>query len=329
MINAFFFFLVFISPFQQDIQLKIKLPEVWRFEIGDNPDFAALDFDDSQWSKIKVPSPWENAGFPGYDGYAWYRVKFYLPADLKIENLVLKLGCIDDIDEVYLNGQFIARSGQFPPNYKTAWDQQRSYTLPENLLRRGGLNLLAIRVFDYTITGGIYQGPIGIFQQPRKLNFKINLAGPWKFSRGDSVAWKEKNCPDENWQTVELPCEKEIKNRENPVGIAWYRKKIKIHSSLAQEQLILILGKIRDHHSVYFNGKVIGKTAADEKIPGTSASSDPNTIRYYSLPADLIQYDQLNTIAVRVSTLIRKGGIYRGPIGITTASILRHFRQKE
>ncbi len=35
-----------------------------------------IDFDDSKWDKITVPSSWENQGFRGYNGYAWYRVSF-------------------------------------------------------------------------------------------------------------------------------------------------------------------------------------------------------------------------------------------------------------
>ena len=66
-----------------NLRLEIDLCGDWRFEIGDNPAYAEKNFDDNGWEVIHVPNMWENEGFPGYDGYAWYRLHFFLPAQLK------------------------------------------------------------------------------------------------------------------------------------------------------------------------------------------------------------------------------------------------------
>jgi len=87
-----------------DLEKVIDLKGEWRFEIGDNQDFARPNFNDSKWEKMKVPSRWEDQGFPGYDGYAWYRISFKAPQKMQTHHLYLKLGRIDDVDRVYLNG---------------------------------------------------------------------------------------------------------------------------------------------------------------------------------------------------------------------------------
>ena len=49
------------------------------------------NFDDSEWEKINVPSSWENQGFHGYDGYAWYRTSFKLKTSDAEKDLHLDL----------------------------------------------------------------------------------------------------------------------------------------------------------------------------------------------------------------------------------------------
>jgi len=56
---------------------EIDLNGEWKFRIGDNKDWADPAFSDAGWTTIKAPGPWEDQGFRGYDGYAWYRKKNY------------------------------------------------------------------------------------------------------------------------------------------------------------------------------------------------------------------------------------------------------------
>src|SRR5262245_27261333 len=70
-----------ITAHAQDARRIVSLAGAWKFEIGDNPRYRERDFDDSKWEKIRVPGAWENQGFPGYDGFAWYRRSFHTPAE--------------------------------------------------------------------------------------------------------------------------------------------------------------------------------------------------------------------------------------------------------
>lgn len=140
------------------------LPENWKFQTGDDPQWSSPAFDDSGWSEIKTGSGWESQGYDGYDGYAWYRVTFFVPADLeeiagKYGGLNLSLGKIDDVDATFINGKQVGITGQFPPRYETKWDVDRVYRVPASWIRWGESNTIAVRVFDLHGGGGLYSKP--------------------------------------------------------------------------------------------------------------------------------------------------------------------------
>ncbi|MDZ7346047.1 MAG: hypothetical protein ONA69_04555, partial [candidate division KSB1 bacterium] len=103
-----------------DLARQIDLQGEWRFEIGDNLDFALPSCNDAKWSRVQVPDAWENQGFPGYDGYGWYRISFVMPGYLRNKMLFFKLGQSDDVDRVYVNGHLIGGRGDCPPLYSAA-----------------------------------------------------------------------------------------------------------------------------------------------------------------------------------------------------------------
>ncbi len=95
-----------------------------------NDEWISPKFDDSKWESIHVPSPWEDEGFNGYNGYAFYRKNITISSTYKDRMLYLNMGYIDDVDEVYLNGNKIGSTGSFPPNYNTAYNAERIYYIP-------------------------------------------------------------------------------------------------------------------------------------------------------------------------------------------------------
>src|SRR6187399_729509 len=61
----------------QDKWLRlIDLSGKWKFSIGDKSAWSDPSFNDGSWENISVPSKWEDEGFNGYNGYAWYRTTF-------------------------------------------------------------------------------------------------------------------------------------------------------------------------------------------------------------------------------------------------------------
>ncbi len=158
---ALLYFLVFFNA--KCFSQTILLPERWHFTTGDNPEYKNPNFNDNSWTLINVPDYWENQGFDGYDGIAWYRVHFTLKKKFSGDSAYIILGKIDDADESYLNGVRIGGMGIFPPHPVTAYDKMRFYKVSTKLLRKD--NVLAVRVFDMGGPGGIVYGPVGIYDE--------------------------------------------------------------------------------------------------------------------------------------------------------------------
>jgi len=154
----------------------LQLQEGWKFKIGDNLDFAKPDFDDSDWKNIRVDETVEQQGFEDYDGFSWYRIRFFLSSSLKknaalTDSIIFNLGKIDDFNQVFFNGEFIGENignvkrGRKPTNnFKdkdyTFWNVNRRYSLPidDNLIKWDAENVIAIRVYDWGGAGGIFSG---------------------------------------------------------------------------------------------------------------------------------------------------------------------------
>ncbi|MBM2846059.1 MAG: hypothetical protein HW407_1371, partial [Bacteroidetes bacterium] len=270
---------------------------------------------------------WEDEGFPGYDGYAWYRKRFGAPSEWKDKTLYLHLGHVDDVDEVYVNGHLIGFSGGFPPGYVTAYDVNREYLLPVSFLNFSGDNVIAVRVYDEKLGGGINYGKVGIFEDAAALRADVPLPSVWKFMTGDNIEWKDPAFDDSRWKQIAVPAFWETQGFKDYDGFGWYRTRFAVPPRLRQERLIMMLGKIDDLDEVYLNGERIGKTgritSAQKNI---SFSDEYQEIRAYTIPSDLIREGKENIIAVRVYDGFKDGGIYRGPIGIVTRD---HYRTWE
>ncbi|MEO8168434.1 MAG: sugar-binding domain-containing protein, partial [bacterium] len=158
-----------VASTAEDFRLLFGLRGEWKFELGDDKRRGLPSFDDSRWEKIYAPSKWEDQGFPGYDGYAWYRKHFQAGADWKDKSISLQLGRIDDVDEVYVNGKLVGTTGRFPPDYETAYYEERNYPIPLSYLNIGGDNVIAVRVYDDELGGGMYEGNLGVYEDRNAL----------------------------------------------------------------------------------------------------------------------------------------------------------------
>lgn len=82
----------------------------WRFMPGDKAGAAARDFDDSKWQVVCVPhtlrlEPAEASGGRNYQGIAWYRKHFTMPADMEGKDVTLHFEAIMGKQEIYVNGK--------------------------------------------------------------------------------------------------------------------------------------------------------------------------------------------------------------------------------
>ncbi|NOY81562.1 MAG: hypothetical protein GXP31_11245, partial [Kiritimatiellaeota bacterium] len=130
----------------------LVLDGTWRFNLpGGKP------------RDIRVPGAWEKQGVTGvlpdspapdwlpYNGTAWYRRTFDLPADLRKRDLILVIEQVDDFDWVSINGRPVGRTGEETPEW---WAVRRRYKVPAALLKPAG-NTIEIKVYDRGGEGGI------------------------------------------------------------------------------------------------------------------------------------------------------------------------------
>jgi cephalosporin-C deacetylase-like acetyl esterase len=157
------------------------VPAEWKFITGDKPAYTDSAMNDYWWEDISPLELWESQGFPGYDGFAWYRVKVVVPAKMRnnairYDGLILNLGKIDDADETYFNGHPVGKTGVMPPDYSGAWDVPRSYRIPAEYVQWGKKNTIAVRVYDAGGGGGLYGGPVELTNRGNHDLLTLNTA---------------------------------------------------------------------------------------------------------------------------------------------------------
>lgn len=305
----------------QELREALSLRGMWKFEIGDDRAFAEPSFDDSDWEEIRVPREWEREGYPGYDGYAWYRLHFVAPKEAQTRQLYLVLGQIDDVDEVYLNGHMIGYQGSFPPDYQTGYNLPRRYTIPPALLRNTGDNVLAVRVFDEGLAGGIVRGEVGLYYAREQIELALDLSGKWKLHMTDDPDFAERDYDESAWQQVAVPGIWDGYGNKDFDGIGWYRTRFRVPENLSEERLVLVLGRIDDIEEVYLNGKLLGRTGMWSRWRGGKPEFDGNDwqqMRAYFIAPGTLKTEEENVLAVRVYDGMLHGGIWDGPLGLAT-----------
>ncbi|VAX29489.1 alpha-galactosidase [hydrothermal vent metagenome] len=171
----------------------LELSDGWKFNAGDNLDYAKPNFDDTYWKNIDVNKRWEDQGYKKLDGFAWYRIKVIIPSSLKNnselkDSLIFNFGKINDFDQFFFNGELIGENAhnvkqgtKVTDSYKnlgnSMWYAYRRYSLPpdDNLIKWDGENVIAIRVFDLGASGGLYSGDVNITMPQLSDYLAINI----------------------------------------------------------------------------------------------------------------------------------------------------------
>ncbi|MFA5444142.1 MAG: acetylxylan esterase [Bacteroidales bacterium] len=157
---------------------EIALDPVWKFQTGNEIQWASPGFDDSLWPEIAPSNTWENQGFFNYDGYAWYRKTITLPNDILkaaqyYGGIQIRYDNADDTDALYFNGQIIDTTGSFPPDYVSRYGIKRAYTIPWKQIHADGPNTIAIQIYDGAGDGGLRTSQVIV--QPAAPDRKITL----------------------------------------------------------------------------------------------------------------------------------------------------------
>lgn len=142
----------------------------WRYHKGDAKGAEVIGFDDSRWEVISTPHtvelmPAEGSGCRNYQGAAWYRKKFVLPAETRGQQVAIHFEAAMGKQNIYLNGKLIkAHLGGYLPF---------TVDLTENGVQAGDSCLIAVMTdnsddksyppgkrqytLDFAYHGGIYR----------------------------------------------------------------------------------------------------------------------------------------------------------------------------
>jgi sialate O-acetylesterase len=137
-----------------------------------NPPWSTTDLDTGSWKTMTLPTYWENAGYPDFDGIFWFRRTVDLPEIGTNSDFELHLGAVDDIDTTWVNGVQVGAI--------IGWSVPRVYPVPAGVLKPG-LNVIVARVLDTGGNGGLWGGA-----DPMRLDIRsdgktnsIPLTGVW------------------------------------------------------------------------------------------------------------------------------------------------------
>ena len=136
---------------------EVPLPlDGWSFRADPLADahhkgWMAPGFDDSKWRKLKI-GIWESQGYNGYDGIAWYRIRFTMPPQGEAAGAEICFGAVDESAWVWLNGKYV---GQHDIGV-VGWNKPFELDIT-NEVKWDGENILVVRVEDTATAGGIWK----------------------------------------------------------------------------------------------------------------------------------------------------------------------------
>ena len=137
----------------------------------------------------------------------------------------------------------------------------------------------------------------------------IDISKGWKMQTGDNPEYLKPDFDDSGWKSIQVGSPWETEGYANYDGIAWYRLKVVIPSSIRTDNpfikgLQLSLGSIDDEDISFMNGIEIGRGSGWDQQ------------REYVIPFDLIKWDKENIIAVKVIDNGGGGGLCSGTYSI-------------
>lgn len=109
----------------------------------------------SRWTPIKVGAWWESQGHKALDFWAWYRISVSIPQNWAGREIFLSFEGVDDVYELYVNGQLAGRGGDLATR-KDALSERKSHNITQ-FARPGGPAVISVRVYDWFGAGGIFR----------------------------------------------------------------------------------------------------------------------------------------------------------------------------
>ena len=125
------------------------------------------------WEKVVPALDWWNSDFStdtdmkGFAGYAWYVKEFEMPEHYPADKTYyLPMGCFDETDICFVNGQMVGCTGLDPDRWmhlEDCWDTERLYEAGGELFHFGQTNVITVLTHNASGDGGWYSGHPGVY----------------------------------------------------------------------------------------------------------------------------------------------------------------------
>ena len=318
-----------------DIDPVAKVPTKWEFHLDadrkpmERPsrshEYAASDFDDSEWAKIEIGRPWSEQGYTDYEGGAWYRTKLTVAAD-RVRPIQMYIEGKYQSIEVYVNGRATAFVGSVnimerPLIVDIGRTAVRDGENTVTLYVYGGTNMAGIDrinvyqpIFDWaspSLEKGADQQYSSYANSPEVIPYSYKKVAKvptqWKFRLDERLDERRLNplldreyaapgFDDSGWADISIGQAWEAQGYAGYNGGAWYRTQIKVNAKEGQP-VHLAFGGVDQHATVYVNGHWIGEH---------NKWSRPFILDI----SDQVMRDGENTVALYVFDGEGMGGIY-------------------
>jgi len=151
-----------ISVNAQVLATPLILDGTHKFSQDDNPAYASTAYDDSSWQTIVIPGSWQSQKIKPSRGTGWYRIHSIIPDAFRNIDAAILLGRIGDADEAFFNGLRIGGEGLIGEQFVEASKIQRLYKIPREHIRFDSDNVIAVRVLNTYLNGGIFDSGVKI-----------------------------------------------------------------------------------------------------------------------------------------------------------------------
>ncbi len=147
-------------------------------EAVDDTGWEQPELDLKSWGTMAIPAEWEKAeeSMKKLNGVVWFRRQVTISRNWAGQDLLLKMGPIDDYEDCFWNGVKIATGEVIP----LAWKTPRTYTVPGRLVKAGEVALV-LKVYDRFGGGGLLGKPEDWTLGPAGTAEPIVLAGDWRY----------------------------------------------------------------------------------------------------------------------------------------------------
>lgn len=133
----------------ENYKKEIDLDTLYRYKLGDNPEWSKVEFDDSDWRPTIADTTEKDTLLKVYNGIAWFRGKFKVDSSLISRSFAIEILCHGACD-VYFDGILVKKIGVVASsfeNYRSGYTFRTSM-IPVSLNQKTE-HVIAVRVAKY------------------------------------------------------------------------------------------------------------------------------------------------------------------------------------